>query len=188
MPRHLLAAAAAAAHGDADSPPAVGAPVAALGLAGSLGSPGHDFLPAVPRRLLQAPALTGSGLAAGRGFSASNGSSFLCMQEERPCPEVNFSRAAWYNARLGPKCSYKSHQDCCHAISRSQKAYARAEALVDGNWYLRYCAAGPLDVEPLVALAVRWWQRRRDTPEPPEGDGAAEPGPPEVVPSGRPPA
>ncbi|CAK0874181.1 unnamed protein product, partial [Prorocentrum cordatum] len=149
MPRQLLAAATAAAHDDAG----------ALGprLAGGLGSPGcHDFLPAVPRQLLRAPALTGSdGLGAARGPSASHGSSFLCMQEERPCPEVNLSRAAWYNARLGPKCSYKSHQDCCHAISRSRKAYARAEALIDGNWYLRYCAAGPLDVEPLVALAVR---------------------------------
>merc|ERR1719277_1105548 len=91
------------------------------------------------------------------------------MQQERPCPEVNFSKAAYLNARLGPKCARKSHQDCCHAINRANRAMTRAENMIDGNFYLKYCAAGPLDLEPLVALVVRWWRRGGDTGEAEQG-------------------
>lgn len=98
--------------------------------------------------------------ATSRGSAAT---AFQCMNQERPCPVVNLERAAWYNNRLGPKCSLKSHMDCCKAISRADKAYSKAEAKINGNWYLKYCAAGPVDLEPLVALAVGWWRGRGKT-------------------------
>lgn len=37
-----------------------------------------------------------------------------CLQQERPCPQVNFTRSAWYNARKGPKSkeAMQRHMEC----------------------------------------------------------------------------
>mmetsp|Transcript_19998 Transcript_19998/g.29925 ORF Transcript_19998/g.29925 Transcript_19998/m.29925 type:complete len:203 (-) Transcript_19998:114-722(-) len=85
-----------------------------------------------------------------------NGVGKECMHQERPCPEVSLSAAAPLNARLGSRCSQKSHQDCCHAISRSGAAALRAERLIEKNFYLKYLAAAPLDPEPVVSYIWRW--------------------------------
>ncbi|CAL1143743.1 unnamed protein product [Cladocopium goreaui] len=88
-----------------------------------------------------------------------------CMQQERPCPEVSFTRAAWINARKGPKSqeALRKHIECCHAIKRSQKAWARTADLLDGNWYFKYCAFAP---PPFEALA-EWLLRRFRDKDPP---------------------
>eukprot|EP00434_Breviolum_minutum_P020731 symbB.v1.2.018284.t1/scaffold1381.1/size245675/1 len=84
-----------------------------------------------------------------------------CMQQERPCPEVSFTRSAWYNARKGPKTAeaMAKHIECCHAIKRSQKAWARTADMLDGNWYFKYCAFAP---PPFEALAEWLLRRFRD--------------------------
>eukprot|EP00747_Dinoflagellata_sp_TGD_P167503 gnl/TRDRNA2_/TRDRNA2_192014_c0_seq1.p1 gnl/TRDRNA2_/TRDRNA2_192014_c0~~gnl/TRDRNA2_/TRDRNA2_192014_c0_seq1.p1 ORF type:complete len:169 (+),score=36.50 gnl/TRDRNA2_/TRDRNA2_192014_c0_seq1:53-559(+) len=88
---------------------------------------------------------------------------FLCIAEEKPCPEVSFTKAVEMNMRIGDA---EAHLECCHAITRAQKAARKAEALIDGNWYLRYCSAGPLPFEPIVALVARWlknWEKEDDS-------------------------
>eukprot|EP00931_Biecheleriopsis_adriatica_P001205 TRINITY_DN101480_c0_g1_i1.p1 TRINITY_DN101480_c0_g1~~TRINITY_DN101480_c0_g1_i1.p1 ORF type:complete len:187 (-),score=42.89 TRINITY_DN101480_c0_g1_i1:63-593(-) len=83
-----------------------------------------------------------------------------CLQQERPCPEVDFTRAAWYNARKGPRSKegIAKHIECCHAIKRSQRAWARTQDMLDGNLYFKYCAFAPPPLEPLVEWIVRRWQ------------------------------
>mmetsp|Transcript_155915 Transcript_155915/g.287387 ORF Transcript_155915/g.287387 Transcript_155915/m.287387 type:complete len:168 (-) Transcript_155915:51-554(-) len=84
--------------------------------------------------------------------------SFACMNKERPCPDVDFSKGAELNARVGSRCNSK-HKECCHAITRSWKAADRAEALVDGNWYVKYCSFSPIPFEPVVEWVARWYIR-----------------------------
>eukprot|EP00439_Symbiodinium_sp_Y106_P071715 s13_g12.t4 len=90
-----------------------------------------------------------------------------CLQQERPCPEVNFTRSAWYNARKGPKNkeALAKHMECCHAIKRSQKAWARTADLLDGNWYFKHCAFAPLPFEPLAEWLLRTFRRREEPVE-----------------------
>eukprot|EP00927_Polykrikos_kofoidii_P061374 TRINITY_DN56210_c0_g1_i1.p1 TRINITY_DN56210_c0_g1~~TRINITY_DN56210_c0_g1_i1.p1 ORF type:complete len:208 (-),score=27.68 TRINITY_DN56210_c0_g1_i1:9-632(-) len=94
-----------------------------------------------------------------------------CVNRERPCPEIDVGLSVRWNRRLPPKGAMRIHEECCHAINRTSRAAARAEALVRNNYYLRYLMAGPVDVEPAVALFVQWWrQRSSDT----GGDDADE--------------
>ncbi|CAJ1431467.1 unnamed protein product [Effrenium voratum] len=76
-----------------------------------------------------------------------------CLQQERPCPQVNFTRSAWYNARKGPKSAeaLAKHIECCHAIKRSQRSWARPGAKDSGHagWQL------VLQVLRLRAAALR---------------------------------
>eukprot|EP00913_Durusdinium_trenchii_P029792 g27918.t1 len=77
-----------------------------------------------------------------------------CLQQERPCPQVNFTRSAWYNARKGPKSkeAMQRHIECCHAIKR-------------------YCAFAPPPFEALAEWLLRRLKgdqaERRDAAEPP---------------------
>ncbi|CAE7220122.1 rabl3 [Symbiodinium sp. CCMP2592] len=100
-----------------------------------------------------------------------------CLQQERPCPEVNFTRSAWYNARKGPKNkeALAKHMECCHAIKRSQKAWARTADLLDGNWYFKHCAFAPLPFEPLAEWLLRAFRRRGEPVEEATEADAKEP-------------
>eukprot|EP00930_Biecheleria_cincta_P069725 TRINITY_DN57434_c0_g1_i1.p1 TRINITY_DN57434_c0_g1~~TRINITY_DN57434_c0_g1_i1.p1 ORF type:complete len:182 (-),score=34.18 TRINITY_DN57434_c0_g1_i1:556-1101(-) len=123
--------------------------------------------------LLEPENLEGTSLSADQGKLGAlvqgvprRGSAFLgakeegCIQQERPCPEVSFSRAAWYNARKGPRSKegVQAHTECCHAIKRSRRAWERTQNMIDKNVYLKYCSFGLPPFEPLAEALVRWWR------------------------------
>lgn len=95
-----------------------------------------------------------------RGSAFLGGKEEDCLQQERPCPEVNITRAAWYNARKGPKnkAGIEAHVECCHAIKRSRRAWAKTDRLIDKNVYLKYCSFGVPPFEPLAEALLRWWR------------------------------
>ncbi|CAK9066666.1 unnamed protein product [Durusdinium trenchii] len=105
--------------------------------------------------------------------AVATATSFDCLQQERPCPQVNFTRSAWYNARKGPKSkeAMQRHIECCHAIKRSERAWARTADMLDGNWYFKYCAFAPPPFEALAEWLLRRLKgdqaERRDAAEPP---------------------
>ncbi|CAJ1431468.1 unnamed protein product [Effrenium voratum] len=90
-----------------------------------------------------------------------------CLQQERPCPQVNFTRSAWYNARKGPKSAeaLAKHIECCHAIKRSQRSWARTADMLDGNWYFKYCAFAPPPFEALAEWILRRCQNEKEESE-----------------------
>eukprot|EP00928_Gymnodinium_smaydae_P028991 TRINITY_DN21960_c0_g2_i1.p1 TRINITY_DN21960_c0_g2~~TRINITY_DN21960_c0_g2_i1.p1 ORF type:complete len:218 (-),score=30.73 TRINITY_DN21960_c0_g2_i1:43-696(-) len=82
-----------------------------------------------------------------------------CELRERPCPEVDLGLASKYNQRVPPSGRLAARQECCHAIARTKRAQDRADHIVNNNFYLKYCAVGPLDLEPAVVLVYGWWRR-----------------------------